>query len=617
MSLHYNPSFELPWTDLPPVGALTNQQPAGFKLLVRGIGMPLQSLGYAPDDPPIFETVAVIPECVHKLRRQLPASETGPGGLILDGDVTYKIFAASGAFSVDLTCLCVIPDDGTAGTAEIAVPVQVHSHGDASPGAAVWRLVVNGEPTPWRSFGDGFQDRVWCTQHHTVSVNPNDLLTVTLQAESRAEGGIDFFTDAWNLELTPDTLPEPEPEPTAWFDARAVVVDFDLITNPETRLAYYTAACNRGIVVGPSHDHAATWPPGARSYTVELPGIPLERRSAFTAYYANIDPRITLHYTDSPAPPPSPAPLPPISPAPQPPVRCLIGLHSQRAKTGWLDFYARVKPGIFKGFDLGMCWEVKQVSPETLVVYRHHVDNDGYWINRRDLKASAREFHDLYALDFKNAAANLGITVSELLESVDVIESVNEVIGTRDPELEPAVEFDCYFAEGTRVRYGHQISAGILTIAVGNPGETEVAKLLPAAEQSATYGHYLAYHAYWPGNRTRHWLSEHWSQLAGRWTEWDKVFSAHRVFPRYYSGETALCYSEDGWSLNPNLGWKGCGPFLDYIDQIVAFESLCQTWNASHGHRFRGATLFCYGGYGWEGFDWEPGDLDELAEALR
>ena len=295
---------------------------------------------------------------------------------------------------------------------------------------------------------------------------------------------------------------------------------------------------------------------------------------------------------------------------------CLVGLHSQRPKSGWVDYYRQTRASVFKALELGMCVEAKAASPSTLVVYRHHVDNDGAWVHRPDLRAAAREFLDLYAADFALAAGKVGITVAKLLESVDVIESINEVIGTYDSETEPCVEFDCHFAEAIRVRYGHQLSAGLLTIAVGNPHESEVGKLLPAAKVAADGGHYLGYHPYWGSNRETGYLAGHWPHHAGRWAEWDTVFRAHNVYPLYYGGEAGACFAPDGWSLNPNLGWKGCGPFSRYIGELVTFQQLAREWNAAHGNRFRGAAIFCYGGYGWDGFDWEPGDLVELGKRM-
>lgn len=315
----------------------------------------------------------------------------------------------------------------------------------------------------------------------------------------------------------------------------------------------------------------------------------------------------TTWFGEQPEPPTGP-----VYPTPGP----LIGLHSQRPKEGWFDYYKAVKPGVFKGFQLGMCVEAKQASPSTLVVYRHHVTDDAGWIHRADLKISAREFLDLYSLDFETHAVNSGLTIAQVLEHVDVIESVNEVIGTHDPDLEPSVAFEIEFMRALEERYGNQVKAGVLTVPVGNPHETEVVKLLPAARAAYEGGHYLAPHPYWAGKRGTSYLLPNWQWFAGRWQEWDKLFRTYGVYPLYYGGEAAVVYSEDGWNLNSGLGWKSCGPFSEYIEDLLDFDRLTRVWNAMHGNRFRGATVFCYGSYGWENFDFEPGDLKELQEAL-
>ena len=196
---------------------------------------------------------------------------------------------------------------------------------------------------PWRTFTAGFTDRSWTTQTYRLHCDANTRLTVTLQVEGRATPGapIDFFTDAWSIALTPDAQPEPEPEPQptpapgGWYDAFGYVVDFDLITDPAARLAYYIRACEEGRVIGPSHDHLATWPPGARSYTLTLPGIPVDRRSALTAYYNNLNPRIVLRYVDAPAEPETPAGSRPPAPARHTPAPVAARqLRPSRNKTG-------------------------------------------------------------------------------------------------------------------------------------------------------------------------------------------------------------------------------------------------------------------------------------------
>lgn len=341
-------------------------------------------------------------------------------------------------------------------------------------------------------------------------------------------------------------------------------------------------------------------------------------RDALDAFFAQWYPGVTIIHEFIDIPPVGPQPQPPQGGEPPalPAPGCLIGLHMQRPKTGWIDYYRKVKPGVFKALQLGMCLEAKAASPDTLVIYRHHVDNDGSWVHRPDLRVAAREFLDLYSADFTAHAAATGQTLAQVLDGVDVIESLNEVIGTYDSEIELAVEFDVAFADAIESRYGDALRGGLLTIAVGNPHESEVVKLLPAARKSSERGHYLGYHPYWSTNRERSFLATNWQWHAGRWCEWDKEFAAHGVYPRYYGGEAGICYAADGWSFEPNHGWKSCGPFSEYISALELFDRLAAAWNAQHGNRFQGAAIFCYGGYGWQDFDFEPGDLAELAEAL-
>jgi hypothetical protein len=207
-----NGSFERGWTDLLPYGSLINQQSRGFYTYIRTIGTKLLSTGFTPDENPRYETVAVIPEWINKHADQLPPDERlgGEGALILDGEWTNKLFAAGGAFSADLGIVVVVP---MSGTVDIDVPVAVHAHGDPSPGAAVWRLVVNDTATPWLTFRGGFEDREWHTEHYSLHAAAGDVLTVVRQCESRALGGIDFFSDNWRIWLTPDPDTDAEPEP--------------------------------------------------------------------------------------------------------------------------------------------------------------------------------------------------------------------------------------------------------------------------------------------------------------------------------------------------------------------------------------------------------------------
>lgn len=320
---------------------------------------------------------------------------------------------------------------------------------------------------------------------------------------------------------------------------------------------------------------------------------------------------------------PTPPPSPPAEPTlPELGTTNLIGLHSGFPKDGWDTYYGEARPSVGKFFELGHAMQAKTIRPDALIVYRYHVHNDAAWINVPNIRESAEAFLDLYSYRIDAHAQGTGIRVDQLLASIDVLESVNEVVGTFTPQIFNAVEFDVEFCDAVKRRYGDAVKAGILTVAIGNPHESEVAHLLPAARKSYEDGHYLAYHPYWTGNRLRpspSWLERHWPYHAGRWQEWDRVFREHGVYPRYYLGEAGIVYAPDpeGVTFDSGLGWRSCGPFAWYVEQILIFNERMRQWNRQHGNRCRGATIFAYGQWGWEDFDFEPGDLAELREAIR
>jgi hypothetical protein len=69
------------WDNLLPWGATTNQQPWEYSLKLLVPGQELDSAdSYAGvDEAPVITTATVVPECVHKHRSQLPASEQAGG----------------------------------------------------------------------------------------------------------------------------------------------------------------------------------------------------------------------------------------------------------------------------------------------------------------------------------------------------------------------------------------------------------------------------------------------------------------------------------------------------------------------------------------------------------
>lgn len=627
-NLLYNPSFELGWQDVIYHGR-SCQVPNGYTLSVAAIGSRLLSAGafVGVDHDPALETARTIPEIVHKLTSQLPPDERAGGShaLILDGLKTFKGFIGNLPYSYTLSQTLSGLTPGA--TVALTIPVQVHYNpkpgGDGSPGACAFRAFCGATEGAWLTFGSGLSDRQWSTVTLYAIVPADGNLTVGATFESRSEAGIDFFTDAWRLEYSDD--PEPPTPPECYGLPREDYVRVvNVVPVDATRNRYLTIAATawdrgRQTVTG-SYDDAGIG--DLSDKTAVLWDIPAADRDEFAGFYAEHYPGTLVRFegegtggTTPPVTPTDPPPPPPSEPQ-HPDPGILIGLHSQRPKTGWLDYYRKTRASIFKGFELGMCIEAKRASPNTLVVYRKHVSDDAGPIHAPDLKVSARAFLDLYSREFELHARNTGMTVAQVLQHIDVIESVNEVIGTHDPDLEPSVVFEIEFMRAIEERYGNAVKAGILTVAVGNPHESEFIKLLPAARKAHQGGHYIAYHPYWAGNRSASYLLPHWTYHAGRWMEWDRVFRAHGVYPLHYGGEAGAVFSTDGWTLHSGLGWKDCGPFSRYIGEMLEFQAKCRTWNQLHGNRFRGATIFCYGGHNWPRFDFEPGDLAELGEAL-
>jgi hypothetical protein len=319
-----------------------------------------------------------------------------------------------------------------------------------------------------------------------------------------------------------------------------------------------------------------------------------------------------IWYDQDPTVPPSPPPIQQYSDN-------FIGLHSADSEEGWNEYIAKSKPTVVKRFSFGALAEAMDVEPKILGVFRRHVGDDGSWITQHPADEAARHLADLYQAEFEAYAKSKGVTVDYILEKYKpVLESYNETIPTYNPDhTRKAVAVDVAFSKEIHRRWGNKVSAGLLTVAVGNPHETEVVLLLPAVKQAVENGDYIAYHSYWSANRERDWLEENWLYHAGRWTEWDKVFVKNGYYPKYYLGEGGICYAHDGWTFQSSRGWKSCGDFPTYITQLLLFNDKVRAWNATHGNRCFGLTVFCYGGWGWENFTFSYGDLKLLMAALE
>lgn len=210
-----NGSFEDGWEDVNYNG-LVNQRPEGWALACALPGeSAFGAINHKTGEP---AKATAVPECIHKLARQLPPSEQ-PGGedaLILEGTAVYKIFAANNAFAARLGQIVTGLEPGA--EVQAIVPVRVHYHDalNEPDDVEVWveindeRMVVLAEDLPHRTW-------IHIVAQGVADAEGTAVVRVTVVTKWR--NSRDFFFDDLRLVVlegeTPpiETLPYP-PEVT-------------------------------------------------------------------------------------------------------------------------------------------------------------------------------------------------------------------------------------------------------------------------------------------------------------------------------------------------------------------------------------------------------------------
>lgn len=188
-----NGNFMAGWETLPALAEanfLKNQRPNDWQLAWLNKGDALY------DDS--NTRVNGIPECVHKLSKQLPADEQlgGARALILDGDTTYKIFSASAIFGATLSQTVTGLAAGSQAT--LTVPIQVHLRGETDAYGAESGVWVNGEGGWVNGFDMG--DRQWYRHIITFTVPDSGEAEIVIRVKSKWPKGKDFFFDGITLQ---------------------------------------------------------------------------------------------------------------------------------------------------------------------------------------------------------------------------------------------------------------------------------------------------------------------------------------------------------------------------------------------------------------------------------
>lgn len=300
-----------------------------------------------------------------------------------------------------------------------------------------------------------------------------------------------------------------------------------------------------------------------------------------TADHLHIDVKVDGEYIDPeplinfPATPPNPPPTPPSGP--------LVTIHSVYRVPGTLEYLNRVKPKIFKSLDIDEIVLVKQNFPEIKTVYRHHVEDNHYYVNNMAVDEFIERMRPM---------------LSQHGWAIDYVESVNETVDWTEASVRKTAAFDRLFAD--RIS-SEGFKPVCLNIAVGNPLPEFYHLLIPAVNKIVQHDGLFGYHAYWGQSH----LESHFSEHAGRFMEMDKVFPNKK--PKYFLGEAGMCGFNGAWL--PRSGWRNHISWEEYKQQIRNFNAKLKTWNQTHQNRCVGAAIFTVSGHGWESFFYNSVDL--------
>ncbi len=292
-----------------------------------------------------------------------------------------------------------------------------------------------------------------------------------------------------------------------------------------------------------------------------------------------------------------------------------LSFHLQTNVTGWLDAVARCKPRVLKVFQIEMGNAAKAVSPDTKIVFRHHVDHQQPLLDRSgEGPVQAIEAAAEFIGWFEDSL--------NLQGGIDYVEAFNETYATKKPEtMRKAIAFDIGFCKALA-----QVCPGVkpvvFTAAIGNPGHDEYGPLLELADICEAFGGAFGYHAYHPvvnGESFVHSL-KHQRDLHLRWTYIDDFLRENGHTVDWFLGEVGpIGANDDGYGLRANDGWKHSGVWngnrFACVGDLAAFDRLLADTQAAREGRLIGATIFT-SGPGWKHFQIRQPILDEIADYI-
>ena len=292
-----------------------------------------------------------------------------------------------------------------------------------------------------------------------------------------------------------------------------------------------------------------------------------------------------------------------------------VGLHLQTMVAGALDFIRDLKPPVVKVFQVENALAIKQASPDTRVVFRHHLDQQGWYRDHPDKMLAARHFISLFRDSLTNVAGQLQASYPSQNPVLYVETALNEEYECdQSAKNQASMAFDIAFCDAL-AELGLPVAPVVFAAPVGNPQVAEAAGLAPLARKCVQHKGLVGPHPYWRADHGQSLLSQDWLWYAGRWVQFDQIWKNLGIEVTWFGGESGVYFSShEGWR-SPNCY---SGDFSKYLADIMEFDRLCKVWNAVNSNRFLGAVLFTSGsGTGWDSFQVGASEMAQIASALR
>lgn len=299
---------------------------------------------------------------------------------------------------------------------------------------------------------------------------------------------------------------------------------------------------------------------------------------------------------------------PPVVPPPPATGRQLLSLHCQSFGHAEKEFFRLAQPAVGKVFDVGTAIEIKKVSAETLIVYRHHLEEHDICAVVDDPVWGIDWFIDQFPHDV------LGAVGSGIIDYIEV--PTNEANQWRPTAQWAAAELR--FVERLKARIPGARSL-TLTASVGNPAnEGDYALLIPLARATAAAGGAGGYHGYKPIQQGQR-FDDHAKWHECRHEGMDAVFRAAGIQLDWILTEVGACGGQmqgvpgdQHFAFDSFAGWRApsCfnGDWPAYREMLRWYENRLRTGSA----RVLGATIFTTCTWQWQDFHLDENQLREL-----